>query len=488
MEFVQNPAELTPDQPQYLTYQPANPLLTNLHAIHGNTAYLIQTSAAATLTVTGEPLPPHIEWKPNAFNFVGFHLAAGEEPTFGDYFGSFPEFQNPDGTLGEIFVLNNATGQWQQVIGTETMLKGEGVWVYCRGSSQFTGPFRLTLEQGRALDFGTILTTQDIELKNVGSPANPPLSLQLSSAGPASSWLYYWVLDPQSGQGQWLPFPQSPALSLSVETGEIERLRLGVRRSALSAGEDIGTNLRIADGAGAEVLLPVSATGVDFSGLWVGQVILDRVNEIHNAGDPETLKAAGSEFTFRLILHVDASGATRLLNQVVQAWDTSGEAPVPMLVADPDLEASGTLDSLFLRDGEPVGRRISAPAFGTSLEPGPVEVYHKAMTGGAFGVDGSQLNVVLELPGDDPTHPFLHAYHPEHQASTGFAVTRTITLTFGGEAGGMAFIGWGSSDVGGEYREEITGLTRGGLPVRVGGRFRLHKVSGIDTLGGVPST
>ncbi|MCP5047934.1 MAG: hypothetical protein GY940_12230, partial [bacterium] len=77
VEFIQNPAELTPANPHYLTYIPDNPVLTTLHAIHGNKGYLFQTSEAATLTVTGEPLLPKIDWKPNSFNLVGFHLRGG---------------------------------------------------------------------------------------------------------------------------------------------------------------------------------------------------------------------------------------------------------------------------------------------------------------------------------------------------------------------------------------------------------------------------
>jgi len=486
VEFIQNPNELTPDHPNYLTYLPGNPLLTNLHAIHGNGTYLIQMSGPATLTVTGEPLPPRIDWKSNSFNMVGFHLSAGAEPFYADFFGLFPEFQDANGDLGEIYYLDNGTGLWQQVIGTEQMVKGEAIWVYCRGSSQFAGPFSLTLEQGQSLDFDTILTTQDIVLKNIYPAIEGPVGLQVSTESLISEWLYYWQLDPATGRGQWFPLPEVPtSLALTIDAGEIKRLRLGVKRSMLLPDEQVFTNIRIEDGAGTEVLVPVSVTGVGYGGLWVGEATLNKVNEVHDDPHGIELMPTGSEFSFRIIIHVDYLGTVRLLNQVIQMWEVgSGSSIAPVLFTDESYISD--LETPFLRDGREVGRRISAPAFGYFLE-NDTRVHHKTMAGGSFGIDGNSLTVDLDLPENDPTNPFVHRYNPEHLEpgletpdEKRFPVNRTITITFGDEENGVNFIGWGSSDVGGDYEETITGLHKD--PVIIGGSFRLHKVSSVERL------
>lgn len=496
VEFIQNPEELTPDHPKYLSYFPDNPVLTNLHAINGNSAYLVNMSGPATLTVTGEPLPPRIDWQPNSFNLVGFHLQAGAEPIFGDYFDSFGEFHDSEGNFGEVYRLDNASGQWQQVLAIDQMTAGESVWVYCRGSSSFAAPFNLVLEQGQALDFATILTTQNIEFKNLKPADGGPIALELAAEDPVSDWLYYWQLDPATGTGQWLSLQQQPAsLPIVIEPGEIERLRLGVKRSTLTPGEQALTNIAILDAQGTEVLLPAAVTGVPRSGLWVGQVVLNEANELHQDATSNTeLATTGSEFSFRVIVHVDGAGNASLLKEVIQMWALDGDGPgAPVLIADDSyVQGDPPLFSPFLRDGREVGRRISTPAFGTlyaqDTPPATTMVSSKPMVAtGSFGADGATLEVDLVLPANDPTNPFVHHYNPEHREPDintpdeyRFEIIRSITLTFGDASGGADFIGWGSSDLGGTYEETIAGLHRD--EVKIGGTFRLHKVSSVDTL------
>ena len=84
VEFIQDPSEITSASSGYLVYfpppDPQHPdvphILTNLHAIHGNSGYLIHLggSVDVPLTATGEPLTPDIDWVPNSFNLVGFSL------------------------------------------------------------------------------------------------------------------------------------------------------------------------------------------------------------------------------------------------------------------------------------------------------------------------------------------------------------------------------------------------------------------------------
>ena len=109
-------------------------MLTTLNAIHGRTPYLIKLGGVSDVvwSVTGEPGVPYIDWKQNSFNFVGFHLQPGSEPLFEDFFSSSPAHAGED-----IYVLNNTTGNWEQVSSplTTQMQRGEAFFIFSRCSS-----------------------------------------------------------------------------------------------------------------------------------------------------------------------------------------------------------------------------------------------------------------------------------------------------------------------------------------------------------------
>jgi hypothetical protein len=83
---------------------------------------------------------------------------------------------------------------------------------------------------------------------------------------------------------------------------------------------------------------------------------------------------------------------------------------------------------------------------------------------------------------DDPLNPFRHKFHPDHDdPSESYEVTRNIALEFTSnvaEASLMA--GWGDTDIGGVYREVLTGLHK--QEIHVKGTFLLHRISQIGQL------
>jgi len=495
VEFIQDPDLLVPELPQWLVYFPGMPLVSNLHAIHGETAYLIHMAAAATLTISGEPRVPSIEWKPNSFNFVGFHLTNGLEPLFADFFSSSLAHKDQ-----EIYILEN--DNWVKVTEPQTTLmkQGEGFWIYCKGSSQFTGPLSVQLEQGGGLHYGSMLAVQDVVFKN-NSLSDRTITLSLSSG---TVPLYYWNFDPANNVAEWAQFP--PPV-LNIPPGESHNLRLGVKRSA---GQEYTANLDLTDGAGTLIQIPVSATAINYSGLWVGQATINKVSRVATADDPSPLKTpTGSEFQFRLLLHLEeGTGTVRLLNQVFQMWDENHEPASAVLFTDDALISN--YSGVSLRDGRMVGRRISAPAFGTfygeNEPPFITKVNEKVMEqGGVFGQDGATITFIIGLPQNDPTNPFVHQYHPDHLVPDQdsipervFEIKRTIELTFsdadseGKNIVGTNSLGWNSSDMGGIYRETITGLYKNTFTVDqqevtkenidIEGIFLLHKVSNVGSL------
>lgn len=108
---------------------------------------------------------------------------------------------------------------------------------------------------------------------------------------------------------------------------------------------------------------------------------------------------------------------------------------------------------------------------------------------------GGELTFDFELGYDDPTNPFLHSYHPDHDnldaqsppepltaGIESHTVARAIELHFVSDPAALHLEepGWGSTTLGGTYRETISGLRA--QPIHISGDFVLHRVSPIPTL------
>jgi hypothetical protein len=491
VEFVQDPEMPVPAGSRWLVYYPDNPVLTNLHAIQGQTAYLIQRGGESSVNwnVTGEPTMPNLDWKANSFNFVGFHLATGEEPLFGNFFSSSPAHAGQD-----IYILGDGGG-WEKVDypSSTYMQRGEGFWVYCKGSSQFTGPLTVQLEQGTGLHYGKTLSEQSVLFRN-SSAAQMSVSLSLSSLNNA---VYYWVFQPAENLAGWMPFPSS--LELTIPAGGSQKLRLGVRRTGLAAETAYGANLAVLDGEGVRIFIPVSITGIRFAGLWVGDTTITKVNQPASTSDPDKPAKTGSEFSFRLIVHAEDSGPVRLLNQVIQMWQEGTWKPDPndlgkLIVDEPGHFVLFTDDALIsrysgaaMRDGRLVGRRVASPAFPSLTSQQGVMSGSAVSNEGLNPSNGNTLSLEIRLAPDDPTNPFRHLYHQDHKkAEQSYEVSRTITLTFndvdseGRFITGVPALGWGASEIGGLYQELIKGLHKNDL--RIEGTFHLRKASDVGTL------
>jgi hypothetical protein len=232
------------------------------------------------------------------------------------------------------------------------------------------------------------------------------------------------------------------------------------------------------------------------AGLWLGSASINKVSQPANLSQPNTPQNVAAEFQFRLIVHVDASGQARLLQKVLQMWKNGTTRPDPIDPARQIVDVPGrfvllTDEALVpgfsgaaLRDGVPVGRRVSSAAFGFTT-PLP-------LTGaGDFG--GNTISAQVPMPYDDPLNPFLHRYHPDHNnlderfeqtlpaGVESFNVTRQVTLQFTAQPpDGLALAGWGDTQLGGTYRETITGVHR--QPIYVEGSFRVQKASTVASL------
>jgi len=264
------------------------------------------------------------------------------------------------------------------------------------------------------------------------------------------------------------------------------------------------------------------------AGLWIGTVSVSAVSEVHSGrlitnavsstlSNPdgsaiplEIVREPGSpiptpvrnEFDLRIIFHVDADGEVRLLKDVIQLWrngtyetNNAGERAVKTpgaYVLLTDSTRIREFQGAGQRDGTPVGRRISTASFDFLSTP----TNNFLELTGEFGI-GHTLRGDYTLFPDQPTHPFKHKFHPDHdnldatfknKVEEAFEVTRSFEFDFLASDPGTGIPAspeYGHSEIAGVYVESVSGLHR--FPIRAEGIFRLRRVSTVASLN-PPST
>jgi hypothetical protein len=220
--------------------------------------------------------------------------------------------------------------------------------------------------------------------------------------------------------------------------------------------------------------------------------------------DVPELTTTPYEFNFQILIHVDALGKVRLLNEVTELFRKPVRIPDPdnpnlsILVSEgrPVLMTANAPQALLdqigdtivgstLRDGRPFANKVSTPLFSLRDANGNPEIPVMTLNG-SFYTDGSNIEVGLVMENTDPINPFHHQYHPMHRyPQTGetllpanlYDIERTIRLTFFNQnpPDGLVQAGIGDNQVCGVYQEGIKGLRRDAIYTQ--GYFRLNRVS-----------
>jgi hypothetical protein len=119
-----------------------------------------------------------------------------------------------------------------------------------------------------------------------------------------------------------------------------------------------------------------------------------------------------------------------------------------------------------------------------------------SITGSGTIATGSTMSWAIPIPFNEPTSPFVHNYHPDHDnldskgralvaGQESFTINRNCQFTFtASPPDGHAVSGWGTSILGGTYRETIAGLHKNPLEVR--GTFQMNRVSEIASIDLTP--
>ena len=471
VQFLRDPAEGLINNTSWLGYHDptgTDSFLTNMSTIRGNRAYLINIggTSAVTWSVSGTPLVVKQRWIPSSWNLVGGRIDPNGTTTFAQYFASEPALANQ--TIRRLA----SDGTWQTLPASSQMIAGEAFWIYADGATNFVSPFDVTPPERGMVDLGSDIAEGRLTLRN---RTEQPQILSVAPRN-AAQQLRYREYDFENLAYAWKEFPTS--LEMTLLAGESRTLTVGIERANLTG--TFSTILDIRDGDGSRRMVPVRAAanqargsaGATPVGLWIGTVVVDAVAEVHGV-DPLTPTGVPRPYEFRVLLHVDAEGTSKLLTHVTQMAELDDTGALVRLVLVTDDSSLSDFSGTALRDGRPAGRRVSTSAYDFAGD-------QLASSGGVgFGAD-----LAFEIVRDEaePTNPYRHKFHSEHQV--GFSYVRTMDFHFtdtdplGSDSGSRP--DWLSTRFAGAYSEQISGLHDD--PLRVSGTFSFQRVTDIEEL------
>ncbi|MGZ0708684.1 hypothetical protein ACWPKO_10125 [Coraliomargarita sp. W4R53] len=450
-----------------------------LSAMIGQSAYLVYcsgTSSTSTqVSIAQRPRPPSATWLVSGANFLGFP-AATPSPALSAYFASFPVAVTSPAKIYKYIGGNlSASNPLEVSPSVEKLDRNTAYWFEAATVGDFTGPLKYELPGTDGLVFGrtgslisvgiTNRTSSELSLtlSTVSSDPAPTNQTQITGSVPLTRREF------DTATGTYIETLLVGESVVTVAANSRLNLEFGLDRTQVTGSDSAlyASFLRIKDSAGlSDVLLPTSAQRDSPAGLWIGQADVSSVvsTVAGSPGDTTT-----RSFPLRLNLHVDANGTARLLSQAYVGTLAYEGYPTGITT---------TGDALFEDEKANALRLVSSQM--------PLD---RAVIGtGTFAL-GSSLVHSVSIPFDDPTNPFVHNYHPDHDnrdarfapLSAGvesYNITRQITFTFTSEPpDGSSYTGWGTTIYGGTYSETIDGLNK--EPLSVGGTFILRRISEI---------
>ncbi len=476
-----------------------SPSGTTLGRLTGNAAYLVKVTESAspfTWSVKGTPLLPDLKLSGTGVNLVGFPTTEQPLPLsnpvqFGTNFPTFSSFFGLDPVLRMLTsdkinyyrggALSDVVGPTKNPLAISSLtgaqvMRHQAYWVKTSEFTQYAGPVRVELGHVDGLQFGAERLSVAVRLRNVVDPTKlqtvtvtlAPLASEGQPAGqPAIAGTVPLKirgnLNLATGQHDFSDF--TGPVTRVLAPGAFAEVVFTANRAALGnePGAVFQSLLKITDSLfKTRIILPVSAVTTSRAGLWGGAAIVTKVDRI--VGQSSAPEDAKSNFPVRLLLHSDASGTVRLLQQAYNG-EQNGQ---------PAVSAS---EALFTAPGA-AQTRVSSSYFPTGLvQPGT----------GALGLAGT-LTFNVSLGNNEPSNPFLHAYHPDHDnKDAGFspiagaarpetlAVNRQIKLTFTSASVAGFDPAWGAFVLGGNYEETVTGLRN--KPIVCSGTFLIQRAT-----------
>ncbi len=471
VDYIADPDEEKLANRGFLGYfPPTRPenILSRLFAVRGGQAFLLRLTQPATLTAQGLAVARPIRWSSDSFNLVGAPVDSGQL--------TIPEFFSASAAHdGQLAYRLRSDGTWIEDVGISGLERGEAFWIFTDGGSDYQGPLDLGLPRSGVVDFGRAVPSRAIEIGLLDEPAR---TVEVRALGDGVAALAFRQRDRNDATRSWIDLPTSltvptdltgsdeepppPAPFVAIEPGGSFDLDLGLRRAGMSSA--LAGHLEFRDGQGVRRFVPVRGDTpvADRAGLWVGIVALNRVSHIEGTpgracsgadpmqppqpcavdGDctepqtcseflppPEPTCVCGpadedgfcplcaAAFTFPVLMHVSATDVL-LLEEVYQVCEPLADEPracaEDVLLTDPDAAANGNYLGVINRGDVLVPQRWSTAAFDLPDLPGLPSGSISLGSATDFGIPTKSQIGMLSIAADAATHPYRHAYHPDH--------------------------------------------------------------------------
>jgi len=260
VQFISDPADAPWNEPGWgVWYASGRPesVVSSLHAIHGQKAYLVHAAADHVWRLTGNASFARLRWQADSFNLLGFAVDEQSPPTFDRFFAG------AGGRIGQRIYRLGAGGKWQPVTAPATtrLRSGEAYWVYCQGRTDYQGPLDVTVPGLGELDFGVAGAALEIQFLNASSdPASVAVEV-VSTRGDLP--LARVTRDLTTLQTSYPDLPPLTTFS-AVAPGRMDFLRLQVRREAMTAVEQVRL-LKLTSSQGVRYWIPVRAQRADLA-------------------------------------------------------------------------------------------------------------------------------------------------------------------------------------------------------------------------------
>jgi hypothetical protein len=453
---------------------------SSLGQVIGQTAYLVKCSAATSVIIAQKVLPPSAAWVRNGANLMGFpsKLTGSLYPTMGSYFATFPAAIASNVKIYKYNGGDLGPGNPVQVFSTSTerVDRNQAYWFDSEVVGNFYAPVEISISNGSGIDFGRTGSTITVRLLNRSSTVSTVTIAPVASANAPTGQEDITAAVPitrrvfNAGTASWTETAIDAEFTEVVGANAAVELSFGIDRAAMTGSSNafFASLLRLTDSANLyDILLPVTARKASLAGLWIGDAVVGGVQS-KTAGYTGT--ATAQTYSLRYIVHVDDAGAARVLSQVYLG-QLAGATPQPGIC---------TAESALSVADKASARRIVAAHL-------PLD---RVLDGGTMALGGS-LSCTISTPFNDPTSPFVHQYHPDHDNKSGttpleagqesYDLGRAVTFAISAAApAGVSATGYGSSVIAGNYTEVLTGLRKDSVTVT--GTFSLRRVSEIGTL------
>lgn len=511
-QFELSPAELFPRSADFNQWYATNAGLSTFFSLQAGESYeILQTSSVAIdVPIKGRVVLNPFYWVPSTPSNAGQNLVglpvppAGNEVSFQRFFSYSPNFEVNSSTATVFSV--DAAGNPQQVFNPALVgiNRGEAYWITAgENAHRYEGPIRVSTTSGRRiLDYGSMMTPQTIVIENVSSTNRFVQVRHLASGTPPAGAPPLIDRVPliyaEGALGTvYNPLPETNVLNLAAGARfelklapDPQRLTNGVPGSAWQS------ILRITDedndelsGPAVDVRIGVACDGElsglqTPTGLWAGSVKVTKVSRAQTREGVEPSEWSSTNpvpvsmpYEFRVIFHVDAVGGVLLLQRILVARDAGGT------------------NALLTSEGKAATyRQLNPDAKITRISSANLPVMAPIAASGMFGIS-NRMNFEIQVPYDDPVNPFVHRYHPKHdnleyvndvpmklgEGAESYTVSRSQWFEFTGAdpETGKVGSGWGFTENGGFFREQVHGLNK---TICVEGIFRVERISTVGSL------